>query len=68
MKNLADAIYCVDAITTARYRGYSIQLEHYEDRMWVELRGERINEACIDLDHAKRVARAHRAGEPLPVA
>jgi len=57
----------MNTVRTTKYRGYCIQLDHLDDRMWVELRGVRVTDACIDLDHAKRVVRAHIAGQPLPV-
>jgi hypothetical protein len=56
----------MNTVRTTKYKGYEIKLDHLDDRMWVEHDGVRVNEACIDLDHAKRVVRAHRSGQPLP--
>lgn len=56
----------MNTVKTTKYFGYEIKLDHLDDRMWVELRGTKINEACIDLDHAKRVIQAHKASAPLP--
>lgn len=57
----------MNTIRTTKYRGYDIRLDHLDDKMWVELKGTKINEACIDLDHAKRVVAAHKAQQPLPI-